>query len=210
MLAQVFDDRRAQCGEVRGDGRPVERPFEAERAPQPGRASQSCPARAQAWQHQKALAVALQACQQPGAQEARLAGARRTEDDQHALRRAVTQATNAVERLGDLRVAAEEDGGIGFFEHAQAAKERAVWLVPGWPGKGARMKSCALQADAQAFVPLVPLGGRRDVGALVGRGQLDGQVPERASVDQDREDLLAELLCEKELGHAPVRGRPLR
>ena len=159
---------------------------------------------------QEVLVIAAEPGEQACPQEARLARTRGAEDDQHALRRAVAQAPERVEPLGDLGVAAEEDGGVRLLQRAQAAIGWAVRFARRRPGEVPRVEPGAPQADAQTVQPVLFDLGPRHVGHLEVRGQLDRQLGEGGGRDQDREDALAELGGQQELGDAPARRVPFR
>ena len=91
----------------------------------------------------------LQAGEQAGAEETRLAGTRSTQDHQHALGVAAAHPPQRIEPFGDLAVTAEEDRGVRLLERAQAAVGRAARFVRGRPGKVSGVETGAPKADPQ-------------------------------------------------------------
>ena len=120
-------------------------------------------------QRQEVAVVAREPRQQPGAQEGRLAGARRAEDHQEARRRGVAQAAQPVERLDDRRLAAEEDAGVLGLERAHAAIGRPVGIVLRRPREEARVEAGARQAELEPAQ-----AGRREGDVRLRRRWQDG------------------------------------
>ena len=108
------------------------------------------------------------------------------------------------------RVTAEEDRGVRLLERAQAAVGRAARFVRRRPGKVSGVEAGAPEADPQTVQPVLLDLRPRHVGHLEVGGQLDRQVGEGRRRDQHREDALAELRGQQELGDAPAGGDPFR
>ncbi len=156
-------------------------------------------------QDEEVFFIALQAGEEARFQEARLACAGGGRNRQDALRRAAPHLAERIEPRRDLRIAAEEDGGVFLFEGFQAAIGRAAF----GEAEVFRVEACALQAEAEAREAVFAQFGRRDVRHLELRGELQRQLAPGGWLDEDGEDLLAEGLGELELVEAPFGGAPV-
>src|SRR5262249_34668375 len=76
----------------------------------------NCALRPDCWKRQPATIVALEARPQSRAQKRRLAGARRSYDDEHALDPCAHQAAHLVEAAHDLGIPPKENGGVFLLE----------------------------------------------------------------------------------------------
>ena len=93
-------------------------------------------------QRQPASIVPLEARPQPGAQERRLAGARRAQDDQHPFDAGAGETAHLVEAAHDLRVPSEEQRGVLLLQKCKPG----VRPASGLQGEARRIETGALEA----------------------------------------------------------------
>ena len=158
-------------------------------------------------EYNEVFLVALQPRYYPGPQERRLAGTRCRQNREHTFTNAAAHAPQGVDCLGDVGIAAEEDGGILFFECLKATIDGAVRIV-GWrPGEARWIETRAFQADGQPLKSFRLRLRRGNVGNLKIALQFERQVVKRCRRNEQGKDALSQKLCREEFGLTPARTR---